>query len=200
MYLFLGMAIEQNKQDLTIHLDTYIQETSAEYKEAVTKFLEQKQVPMQPGIKLELEDRPESPDPVKQKVYRLFVARLQFAASCVSCDMAFTVSQWARFCASAGPSHWAALHHVRVMEYLEENPSLKLSYQRGGPMGWMDSQTSTGVSVNSSINDGSVGTVQSRRGPVAVQDAKEGIAFDDRGRVLLGIGNGYRGAVPTQSA
>ena len=82
---------------------------------------------MQPGIMLELEDCPESPDPVKQKVFRSFVqkvirsfaAKLQFAASWVLCDVAFTASQLARFCASAGPSHWAALHHV--MGYLEAN-------------------------------------------------------------------------------
>ena len=66
---------------MTIHLDTYIQETLAKYKAAVTKFLKLKQVPIQPGITLELEDCPESPDLVKQKVYRLFVAKLQFVVS-----------------------------------------------------------------------------------------------------------------------
>ena len=36
---FLGMEIEHNKRNLTIHLDTYIRETLAEYKTTVTKFL-----------------------------------------------------------------------------------------------------------------------------------------------------------------
>ncbi len=49
------MEIEHNKRDLTIHLDTYIQETLAEYKAAVTKLLKPKQVLTQPGIMLELE-------------------------------------------------------------------------------------------------------------------------------------------------
>ena len=98
---FLGMEIEHNKEILTIHLDTYIQETLAEYNAAVTKFLKPKQVPMQPGIMLELEDCPESPDPVKQKIFRSFEAKLQFVASWVRCDIAFTASQLARFCASA---------------------------------------------------------------------------------------------------
>ena len=80
MSSFLGMGIKHNKRDLPIHLDKYIQETLAYYKAAVTKFLKQKQVPMQPGIKLELEDCLERPDPVKQKVYRLFVAKLRFAS------------------------------------------------------------------------------------------------------------------------
>jgi hypothetical protein len=38
MSSFPGMEIKHNKQDLTIHLDTYIQEMLADYKAAVTKF------------------------------------------------------------------------------------------------------------------------------------------------------------------
>ena len=49
------------------------------------------------------------------------------------CDISFPASQLARFCASAGPSQWAALHHL--MGYLEANPSFKLSYRRGGRRG-----------------------------------------------------------------
>jgi hypothetical protein len=133
MTSFLGMEIEHNKKDIAIHLDTYVRETLDEYKMAVSKFLKPKKVPMQPGVMLEQEDCPETPDPVKQKVYRSFVAKLQFAAPWIRCDIAFTASQLARFCASAGPSHWAALHHV--MGYLEENPSFKLTYQKGGSEG-----------------------------------------------------------------
>ena len=117
-----------------IHLDTDIHETLAEYKAAVTKFLKPKQVPMQPGIMFELEDCREGPDPVRQKLYRSFTAaKLQFAATWVRCDIAFTASQLARFCASAGPSHWVALHHVMI--YLEANPNFKLTYQIGGSDG-----------------------------------------------------------------
>ena len=54
MSTFLGMEVEHNKENIAIHLDTCIQETLAEYKAAVTKFLKPKQVPMQPGIMLEL--------------------------------------------------------------------------------------------------------------------------------------------------
>ncbi len=49
-------------------------ETLDEYKMAVSKFLKPKKVPMQPGVMLEQEDCPETPDPVKQKVHRSFVA------------------------------------------------------------------------------------------------------------------------------
>jgi hypothetical protein len=50
IFSFLGMEIEHSKRNLTIHLDTCIQKTLAEYKAAVTKFLKPKQVPMQPGV------------------------------------------------------------------------------------------------------------------------------------------------------
>ena len=40
------MEIEHNKSNLTIHLDTYIRESLAEYKAIVTRFLKLKQVPM----------------------------------------------------------------------------------------------------------------------------------------------------------
>jgi hypothetical protein len=73
-------------------------------------------------------DCPTVPDPRKpeQKYYGSFIAKLRFAASCIRFDMSFTLSLLARFCASAGPSHCAALHHL--MEYLEGFPSLKLTY------------------------------------------------------------------------
>jgi hypothetical protein len=41
--------------------------------------------------------------------------------------------QLARFCASAGPSHWAALTHL--IGYLMHRPSLKLRYLKGGKGG-----------------------------------------------------------------
>ena len=46
MSSFLGIEIEHNKKNLTIHLDTYIQETLEVYKAIVTRFLKLKQVPM----------------------------------------------------------------------------------------------------------------------------------------------------------
>ncbi len=48
------------------------------------------------------EDSPILPEKRKQKFYRSFVAKLQFAASWVRFDISYTVAQLARFCASAG--------------------------------------------------------------------------------------------------
>jgi hypothetical protein len=69
MSSFLGMEIEHDKMDLTIHLDTYVQETLVEYKAAVSRFLKPKKVLMQPGVMLEQADCPKTPDQVKQKLY-----------------------------------------------------------------------------------------------------------------------------------
>ncbi len=47
------------------------------------------------------------------------------AATWVRFDLSFAVAQLARFCASVGKSHWAALHHL--MEYLQAQQSFKLT-------------------------------------------------------------------------
>jgi hypothetical protein len=59
---------------------------------------------------------------------RRFTCHLWFqsAATWIRFDIAFPVSQLARFCASTGPNQWAALHHL--MEYLQRLPSLQFTY------------------------------------------------------------------------
>jgi hypothetical protein len=81
MTSFLGMEVEQDKNSIRLHLDTYIQGTLSDYKAAIKKFVKPTQVPMQPGVVLEHDMCPETPDPRELKVYRSFVAKLQFAAS-----------------------------------------------------------------------------------------------------------------------
>ena len=99
-----------------------------EYKDYIKRSLRIKRVPMNPGLVLHPEDCPAVPDPHRQKFYRSFVAKLQFAATWIRFDIAYPVSQLARFCAAAGSSQWAALHHL--MEYLEGFSSLQLTYRR----------------------------------------------------------------------
>jgi hypothetical protein len=79
METFLGMEVEQPGKVIRLHLDTYIQDALAEYKKCLTKALCPKRVPMSPGIILTNENRPIVPDPRKQKYYRSFIAKLQFA-------------------------------------------------------------------------------------------------------------------------
>ena len=78
------------------------------------------------------EDASELPDPLKQKYYRSFVAKLQFAATWIRFDISFAVSQLARYCASAGTPQWAALHHL--MEYMSNHLSVKITYRRGAKL------------------------------------------------------------------
>ena len=64
----------------------------AEYKDYIKKSLRPKRVPISPGVILRPEDCPEVPDPLLQKYYRSFVAKLQFAASWIR----FDISLWYR--------------------------------------------------------------------------------------------------------
>jgi hypothetical protein len=102
-----------------------------EYKAYIQRDLKPKKIPMQPGVVLTKDDALETPDPKKQKIYRSFVAKIQFVANWVQVryDVSFAAAQLACFPASAGALHWAALHHV--MGYLNSNPRFKLVYQRG---------------------------------------------------------------------
>ena len=81
MKTFLGMQVEQTARSIKIHLDHYIKEVLAGYAEYIRKALRPKKVPIAPNVILRPEDTPYLPDPRKQKFYRSFVAKLQFAAT-----------------------------------------------------------------------------------------------------------------------
>jgi hypothetical protein len=78
METFLGMVVEQSDKLMKIHLDNYVKDVVAEYAEYIKKALRPKKVPISPGVAFKAEDVPELPDPLKQKYYRSFVAKLQF--------------------------------------------------------------------------------------------------------------------------
>ena len=73
-------------------------------------------------------DCSETPDPRLLKQYRSMVAKIQFAAHWIRFDISYAAAQLARFCASAGPLHWAALTHL--VGYLVHRPSFKLTYRK----------------------------------------------------------------------
>jgi hypothetical protein len=122
------MEVEQDNNTIKFHLDHH--EMLTGYKNYIKKSLRTKRVPIFPGFVLRPEDCPEVPDPTKQKYYWSFVAKLQSAASWISFDISFVVSQLEQFYDSAGTQQWSdsRLHHV--MEYLEGFPSLNLTYLR----------------------------------------------------------------------
>jgi hypothetical protein len=92
METFLGMEVEQPGKVIKLHLYSYIQEVLKDYKEYIKKSLRPKRVPMSPGLVLVNEDCPDLPDPRKQKYYRSFVDKLQFAPSWIRFDIAFSIS------------------------------------------------------------------------------------------------------------
>ncbi len=120
MTSFLGLEVEQKGEGISIYLDKYIEELISEYQVMHAKFIKPKAVPMSPGLLLDNSECPELPDPVKQKQYQSMIAKVQFAAYWIRFDISYTTSQLARFCASAGPSHWAALTHL--IGYLIHRP------------------------------------------------------------------------------
>jgi hypothetical protein len=146
MTSFLGLEVEQDKGQIRLHLDNYVNEMLGDYKAYIKRDLKLKKTPMQPGVVLTKDDAPETPDPKEQKIYPSFVAKIQFVANWVWYDVSFAASQLPRFCASAGVLHWAALHHV--MGYLNRNPSFKLVYQRRNYNGLDGSLISIGETVS----------------------------------------------------
>ena len=120
-----------------------------------------KKVQIFPGIAFKAEDVSELPDLLKQKHYRSFVAKLQFAATCIRFDISFAVSQLAHFCALAGTAQWSALHHP--MEYLAGRPSFKIKYRRGMKLGDMLSGYADAYWGNSSSRRSTSGRRRRRR-------------------------------------
>jgi len=150
MTSFLGLEVEQDPNGIGLHLDTYVDELIEEFRRIQTKYIKPKMVPMAPGLLLDNSDCPEMPDPVRQKQYRSMIAKVQFAAYWIRFDISYTASQLARFCASAGPSHWAALTHL--IGYLIHRPSFKIEYKCdavGGLDGYADSDWANSVSRKS---------------------------------------------------
>ena len=131
METFLGMEVEQPGEVIRLHVDSFVQEVLTECKHYIKKALRPKKVQMSPGLVLNNEDCPITPDPRKHKYYQSFIAKLQFAASWIRFDTSFTVSTLARFCASASPFNWAALHPLmRILKALQVSSSPTVSARR----------------------------------------------------------------------
>ncbi len=97
METFLGIEVIQTKHHIKLHLDHYVRDLLLEYKTYIQKILRPKKVPISRGVFLTSASCPQIADPRKQKFYRSFVAKLQFAASWIRFDISFTASQLARF-------------------------------------------------------------------------------------------------------
>ncbi len=85
MESFLGIEVEQSDGEIRLHLDKYIKDIIDEYSLFSSKPVRPRSVPSQPGPLLTRDDCPvvpDGPDPVRQKLYRSMIAKLQFAATC----------------------------------------------------------------------------------------------------------------------
>jgi hypothetical protein len=75
MKTFLEMEVEQRGKTLKLHLDCYIQQVLADYKEIIKKMLRPK-LAISLGVVLDPADVPVLPDRRKQKYYHSFLAKL----------------------------------------------------------------------------------------------------------------------------
>ncbi len=93
---FLGMEIEQSNRLIKPHLDHYVREmlNDSKYKAYIKKSLRPKRVPISSGVILRPENSLTLPDPSKQKIFRSFVAKLQFAASLFSFYISLQYRSW----------------------------------------------------------------------------------------------------------
>jgi hypothetical protein len=189
-FLQVGMQVEQTARSIKIHLDHYIKEVVAEYAEYIRKAIKPKKVLIAPNVVLRPEDTPDLPDHRKQMFYRSFVAKLQFAATWVRFDIAFAMSQLARFCASAGSELWAAIHHL--MECFKKfklagTPSIKITYQRSkGRSNLLSGYADAGWGNSCSLRSTS-GTLMLYNKAPEVENAEGYCSPHGKGRVLFCI-------------
>jgi hypothetical protein len=67
-------------------------EVITEHSDYTKRLLLHTRVPISPDVAFKAEDVPELPDPLKQKHYRSFVEKLQFAATWIWYEISFAVS------------------------------------------------------------------------------------------------------------
>ncbi len=94
MKTFLLVGIKQSNRSMKLHLDNYVSEMLNEYKEYIKKSLRPKRVPISLGVFLRPEDSHTLQDPSKQKFYRSYVAKLQFAALWICFDISLQYCSW----------------------------------------------------------------------------------------------------------
>jgi hypothetical protein len=60
MTTFLGLEVEQDKGQIRLHLNTYVNELLEDYKAYIKRNLEPEKVPLQPGVVLTKDNAPET--------------------------------------------------------------------------------------------------------------------------------------------
>jgi cell wall-associated NlpC family hydrolase len=122
--LFLGMAIERNRQQHTIklHQERAVKDLLAKYN---MKHANAKVIPLSPGTKLQ-KDEGEPLDAEQKHIYSSLVGSLNYLAVCTRPDIAFPVGVLARYLASPTSDHIAAAKGV--LRYLAGTTNHGLNY------------------------------------------------------------------------
>jgi hypothetical protein len=129
MKTFLGMELEQKGQVIKLDRDYYHPAST----EGIQGIHHQEDASPQEGANiawcvLKAGRYYGSSGSAQAEVLLVICGQASICRTWVRMDVSFTVSQLARFCASAGNAQRSALQHL--MEYLEGNPSFKITYQR----------------------------------------------------------------------
>jgi hypothetical protein len=69
MTSLLGLEVKQDKGQIQLHLNTYVNEMLEDYKAYIKLDSKPKRMPMQPEVVLIKDNAPETPDPKEQKIH-----------------------------------------------------------------------------------------------------------------------------------
>ena len=122
---YLGVSVERNwkTRSLKICQSQYVNDLlkrfNMEYSNPVL-------TPMEVGQRLSSEDCPKFPDKLTGKQYQQLVGSLNYLVACTRPDLAFPVSQCARFMSNPGPSHVAAAK--RILRYAKGTVNEGITY------------------------------------------------------------------------
>ena len=124
---FLGVAIDHDRANGTISLsqEKYVDILLDRFSMTTC---DPAPTPLSAGAKLLMADQPAVPDPEQVRLYQQLVGGLMYASTLTRPDIAFAVSQCARFMANPGPQHVQAAK--QVLRYLKGTKHKRLTFRR----------------------------------------------------------------------
>ena len=121
LHYFLGVSVQQCSEEIWIGQPTY---TQAVIKKFGMEYCKHGNTTKAPGTKLlKATEQSEIVDPT---LYQSAVGSLLYPSGWTRPDIAFAVSQAAKFCFSPTKEHWTAVKHI--LRYLKAMPNYGLSY------------------------------------------------------------------------
>jgi hypothetical protein len=167
----LGCSITRDGRHLHLSLASYCDELLATW--GMTD-CNPASTPLEPGTRLLIADRPETPDPVRRLEYQKITGSIQFLSQWTRPDLQFSANELAKHNSNPGVKHLAACY--RVLRYIKGTRTLGITYTRDLPdanrlLIWSDADwascTETRRSISawvSTLNGGAV-SWRSRQAP-----------------------------------